>query len=336
MKLNSTARGDDQRQQQRSIQELLERVKEFQDEHQTAEDEDEEALVERMQELAMLDAAGELTLESLTSEERKKFLGEVADGRLGKLVQLWSPWWLLSERKYRYETSARRKQILMEEISSSNEVEGAESEIPQVVTVESTVLFPVGLFTDRDSKKMPKSMKNLLPGGKHPSPCLRFHLVEVLFAYALVLRAFNGDYAQDVAEAALMLLDVCKVLSADARYETVGHVCLACLEKQSSDEATVNTVALQDAQNLLQTHIFILDALNDTHILLEKYQRELEDSREKKGKKERKAAIKRLHIVLKKLQFYQTWAFLTSDDEFQQLAAEIEVYMKERKMLRAQ
>ncbi|RLN54859.1 hypothetical protein BBJ29_002480 [Phytophthora kernoviae] len=316
MQLNSTARGGDQRQQQRSIQELLERVKQFQDEQQAPEDEDEVALTERMQELAMLDATGELTLASLTPGEKKKFLGEVADGRLGKLVELWSPWWLLSERKYRSETSTKRRQLIMEGISSNDEVKEVEDEIPQVVTVEPTVLFPVGLFGDRDAKMMPENMKALLP----------------------VLRAFNGDYDQDVAEAALMLLDLCQVLSADARYETVEHVCLVCLEKQSSEGATANPLAVQDVQQLLQTHVFILDALSDTRTLLKRYQRELEDSSdaEKKARKERKAAIKRLAIVEKKLQFYQTWAFLTPNDEFQELAAEIEAYTKEIYMLGAQ
>ncbi|KAG6578083.1 putative Zn-finger protein [Phytophthora cinnamomi] len=101
MQLTSAARGDDEKNQQKSIQELLERVQKFQEEQQQLADgeDDEEALAKRMQELAMLDAAGELTLESLTLEERKRFLGEVADGRLGKLVKLWSPWWLMSERK---------------------------------------------------------------------------------------------------------------------------------------------------------------------------------------------------------------------------------------------
>ncbi|KAG2523774.1 hypothetical protein JM16_005231 [Phytophthora kernoviae] len=316
MQLDSTARGGDQQQQQRSIQELLERVKQFQDEQQAPEDEDEVALTERMQELAMLDATGELTLASLTPGEKKKFLGEVADGRLGKLVELWSPWWLLSERKYRSETSTKRRQLIMEEISSNDEVKEVEDEIPQVMTVEPTVLFPVGLFGDRDAKMMPENMKALLP----------------------VLRAFNGDYDQDVAEAALMLLDLCQVLSADARYETVEHVCLVCLEKQSSEGAAANPLAVQDVQQLLQTHVFILDALSDTRTLLERYQRELEDSSdaEKKARKERKAAIKRLAIVEKKLQFYQTWAFLTPNDEFQELATEIEAYTKERDMLGAQ
>ncbi|KAE8901457.1 hypothetical protein PF005_g10094 [Phytophthora fragariae] len=340
MQLASAARGDDEKKQQKSIQELLERVQKFQEEQQQLADgeDDEEALAQRMQELAMLDAAGELTLESLTPEERKRFLGEVADGRLGKLVQLWSPWWLMSERKYRSETSARRRQLILEEIGGEENAEEDEDvETVGAVTVEPSVLYPVGLFTSNDAQKMPESMGALLPGGRQPSPCLRYHLIEVLFAYALVLRGFNGDYVQDVAEAALLLLDICRVLSADARYESVEHVSLACLEKKSSEGSAANALAIQDVQQILRTDVFLLDALSDTRALLERYQLDLERGSDsgKQAKRERKAAMKNLAAVQKKLAFYQTWAYLTPVEEFQALAAEVEAYTRDTELLGA-
>lgn len=342
MQLASNARGDDDKKQQKSIQELLERVREFQEDQQQLADaeDDEEALMERMQELALLDEAGELTLNILTPEERKRFLGEVADGRLGKLVELWSPWWLMPERKYRSETSARRRQLILEEIGGEDNEEEEEKDAgtSSAVTVGSAVLYPVGLFTNNEAQKMPESMSTLLPGGRQPSLCLRCHLVEVLFAYALVLRAFNGDYAQDVTEAALMLLDLCRVLSADARYESVEHVCLACLEKQSNEGRAAHTLAIQDTQQILRSDVFLLDALSDTRTVLERYDQDLERSSDsgKQAKKEKKAAMKKLAVVQKKLQFYQTWAYLTSVEEFQALASEIEAYTKNKELLGAQ
>ncbi|RLN26961.1 hypothetical protein BBJ28_00015845 [Nothophytophthora sp. Chile5] len=310
-------RGD--RQQQRSMNALLERVRQFQDEQQRqteTEGDDDDALAARMQQLAVLDASGELTMETLTSEERKRFLAEVADGRLGKLVALWSPWWLLSERKYCNETSARRREVILEEISSSSEATG-EVETPPT-TLEPAVAFPVGLFTTREAKAMPESLATLLPNGKPPSPKLRFHLVELLFAYALVLRTFNGDYAQDVADAALLLLARSRVLSADARYESLEHACLVCLEAQTPEDVAANRLALQDAQRLLESRVFLLDALSDMQMLVTQYQHELPGH-----KKQRKQASKQLAAVLKKLQFFQTWAFLTSSETFRTLAAEL-------------
>jgi hypothetical protein len=329
MQFTSKERGDDDKKQQKSMQELLERVKEFQEQQQ--QDDDEETLIERMQELAMLDRAGKLTLESLTDEEKKRFLGEVADGRLGKLVQLWSPWWLMPERKYRSETSGRRRQLILEEIRDE-EGEGDEEE--DAVTLEPLVLYPVGVFTNSAAQAMPTSMEVLLPGGKQPSPSLHFHLLEVLFSYAVVLRVFNGDYAQDVTEAALLLLDLCQVLSADARYESVEHVCLACLEKQSTDGPAASALALEDTQQLLRIDIFLLDALSDTRALMERYAQDLVSSSEgsKQAIKERKTAVKKLAMVQKKLLFIQTWAYLTRIEEFQALAQELEAYMKDREV----
>ncbi|KAK1935079.1 Zinc finger HIT domain-containing protein 2 [Phytophthora citrophthora] len=327
MQLASNSRGDDDKKQQKSIEELLERVKEFQEEQQHVDDE--EALMQRMEELELLDREGKLTMESLTPEERKKFLGEVADGRLGKLVQLWSPWWLMSERKYRNETSRKRRQLIMEEIGDDSE-----EDVETQVELEPSVLYPVGLFANSEAQKMPENMSALLPGGGQPSPYLRFHLVEVLFSYALVLRTFNGDYAQDVTEATLLLLDLCRVLSEDARYESLEHVCLACLEKRSSEGSAANALAIQDAQQILRTDVFLLDALSDTRAMLERYQHDLKCSSEadKSTRKKRKAVIKKLAIVQKKLTFYQTWAYLVPHEEFQALAAEVEVYLKNKEL----
>ncbi|KAG3198134.1 hypothetical protein PC128_g6256 [Phytophthora cactorum] len=342
MQFSSNARGDDDKKQQKSIQELLERVREFQEEQQQLSDgeDDEGALMQRMEELALLDKTGQLTLESLTPEERRKFLGEVADGRLGKLVELWPPWWLMNERKYRSETSSRRRQLILEEIGGDIDEAENEGEASSAVVVEPSVLYPVGIFTNSDAQKMPKSMSALLPGGRQPSPCLRYHLVEVLFAYALVLRAFNGDYAQDTAEAAFMLLDLCRVLSEDARYESLEHVCLSCLEKQSnvSEGSPANARAIQDVQQILRTDVFLLDALSDTRALLERYQQELERSSEsdKRARSERKAALKKLAAIQNKMIFYQTWTYLAPVEEFQALAAELEAYTKDKELLGAQ
>eukprot|EP00644_Phytophthora_capsici_P014111 jgi/Phyca11/4715/fgenesh1_pm.PHYCAscaffold_3_\ len=323
MLVASNARGGEDKKQQKSIQELLERVKEFQEEQQQVDDQ--EALMQRMEELALLDKAGDLTLESLTPEERKKFFGEVADGRLGKLIQLWSPWWLMPERKYLNETSAKRRQLILEDIGGSSE-EDTDTE----VTLEPSVLYPVRLFTNSEAKKMPDTM----PGGVQPSPYLRFHLVEVLFSYALVLRAFNGDYAQDVTEASVLLLDLCRVLSEDARYESLEHVCLACLEKRSTEGSAANALAIQDVQQILRTNVFLLDALSDTRAMLERYEHDLKlgSESDKRTRKATKAVVKKLAMIQKKLAFYQTWVYLVPTEEFQMLAAGVEAYLKDNEL----
>jgi len=179
---------------------MLERVRDFQQTHERRLEEEEqggddtsERMAQRMLELALLDEQGALSLDALTEQERAQFLGEVADGRLGKFVALWSPWWMLDERTYRRETSVRRRSLLMEEITTSEEEIKSTDDRDEIgdpvssgaVMIQSEHAFPVRILTDKEAKLVPRDWSKVLPGGRAPAPSLRFHLVEVLFAYAL-------------------------------------------------------------------------------------------------------------------------------------------------------
>lgn len=360
---NKAASGGQQ--QQRQVAEMLERVRDFQQLHeQRLEEEDDddagERLAQRMLELALLDEQGELSLDALTEQERARFLSEVADGRLGKFVALWSPWWLLDERTYRRETSARRRSLIMEEVSTKEEEMGptSDEEVKDptslasagAVMIQPEHAFPAHILTDKEAKRVPRDWSEVLSGGRAPSPSLRFHLVEVLFAYALVMRAFNGDYLQDVSDAAALLLHLSAVLRADARYESLEHVLLVCFEKRmvaaegaalemgtlgSSSDGNgrdKNQVALHDVAKLLQCQVFVLDALRDAQALVEAYKDELttgaqdadKQSTSKAARKERRAAVKRLSAVEKKLEFFLMWAVLADRSDLEALAIELE------------
>lgn len=314
---------------------MLERVRTFHDSEQQAEDEDEE-LARRLRELVRLDERGELSLDALTDRERQRFLAEVADGRLGRFVGLWAPWWLLDERAYRRETSARRRSLTMDEVGStedhcSDEEASLESEAAAAgdVMIQPEHAFPAAIFTDREAKQVPRDWSALLPSGRSPSPTLRFHLVEVLFAYALVMRAFNGDYAQDVVDAASMLLDQSAVLRTDARYESLEHALLSCLERRAVDTSGGDRelVAVQDAMKLVGVPVFALDALRDEQAMISAYRLELEATDEPKEskaeRKERRKVFKQLATVEKKIEFFIVWVVLADRDELEALAADL-------------
>lgn len=351
--------------QQRQVTEMLERVRDFQQTHERRLEEEQggddagERLAQRMLELALLDEHDALSLDALTEQERARFLSEVADGRLGKFVALWSPWWLLDERSYRRETSARRRSLLMEEVTTGEEESKPvdvqdEEEDPAsagAVMIQPEHAFPARILTDKEAKLVPRDWGKVLPGGRAPSPSLRFHLVEVLFAYVSVMRTFNGDYAQDVGDAAALLLHLSAVLRADMRYESLEHVLLVCLEKQvvDADGAALdlatssssvdangrdrNQVALHDVAKLLQCPVFVLDALRDAQALVEAFKAELLDTdesadRSKAVRKERRAAAKRLAAVEKKIAFFLMWVVLADRSELEALAIELETAMK--------
>lgn len=357
-----------ERDAQRTMNDMLARVKRFQDESAdrmdgNADDSDSEELqMEMLEALAQLVLADDasISLDDLTPAQRKQFLAEVADGRLSKFIRLWQPWWLMDARKYEKETEVKRRQLVIQEISSGDgsidsggdDEDDVEASGP--VMIES-VAFPAELFTKARAANMPESLNALLPQSRPASPALRFHVVEILFSYALVLRTFNGDWQQDTSEAATALLHLSAVLSADAKYDAIEHVLYACLLKRidTEYEATgpnattepgsrdVNQRILHDVTLLLSAKVFLLDALSDAQAMLVAYKKELldlaqevtlppaaTDSKKKKksskAEKERRQAIKKLELVDRKLQFFIAWAFHASEAHFQTTAREIE------------
>lgn len=341
----------------REVGELLARVKRFQDESADNvdldrgsdgddDDEDEDEALERLEALVLADEQ-QLSLDDLTPAQRRQFLAEVADGRLGKFVKLWQPWWCLEPRVYARETAGKRRQLVIQEISSSRvaascdaqETEEEEQLEPGAVLIESAA-FPAEIFTDAAAKAMPESLETLLRG-RAPSPALRFHLVEILFSYALVLRTFNGDWQQAAGDAATLLLHLSAVLThTDAKLDAVDLVLHACLRKRvdvaydgdsavrvdsvsSSSSATdVNQRVVHDVALLLASRVFLLDALSDARALVAASQSLLVATAG--GRKRERQALKRLELVEKKLQFFQTWVFVTPEQLFEATARDLE------------
>ncbi|GAB9469981.1 putative zn-finger protein [Globisporangium polare] len=378
VQLDSKSSGE--RDAQRKMNDMLARVKRFQDESadrmgngnvgdENTNEGDEELQMEILEALAQLALADDesISLDDLTPAQRKQFMAEVADGRLSQFIRLWGPWWLMDARKYERETEVKRRQLVIQEIGSGNSSIGLEEEdgdeeeedveASGPVMIESAA-FPAELFTKTRAANMPESLNGLLPQNRPPSPALRFHLMEILFSYALVMRTFNGDWQQDTSEAAAALLHLSAVLSADAKYESIEHVLHACLLKRidTEYEATgasttggrgsreVSQRILHDVTLLLSAKVFLLDALSDAQAMLVAYRKELldvnvgqeatlppasMDSKSKKTKsskaeKERRQATRKLELVDRKLQFFLTWAFHTPEAHFQTTAREIE------------
>uniref|UniRef100_K3WZF7 HIT-type domain-containing protein n=1 Tax=Globisporangium ultimum (strain ATCC 200006 / CBS 805.95 / DAOM BR144) TaxID=431595 RepID=K3WZF7_GLOUD len=305
---------------------MLSRVKAFQDEASGLsvmdENEDQDDAQEMLERLALMDEE-ELSLDALTPAQRAQFLAEVADGRLSKFITLWTPWWMLDPHVYERETTAKRRGIVIQEIGSmqSEALDDSEDEAP-VARIESGAAFPVGMFTSAMANAMAERASASIVSSA--SPLLHFHMAELLFSYALVLRTFNGDWQQDVGGAVSALLHLCDVLRADAKYESAELVLYACLRKRmdaahdggvlTSDGANDDAqLAVHDATRLLRAKVFVLDAASDTSAMLAAYSVHIPKT---EGKK-------KLALVARKLQFFQMWAFHTPEAAFQATAAQL-------------
>lgn len=350
----------------KTVGELLARVKRFQDEAEDAANdaagddsesesdyEEHQDALERLEALALADEQ-ELTLDALTPAQQRQFLAAVADGRVGKFVKFWQPWWRLNPRVYARETARKRKQLVIEEMSASIsevaagstsrhavagvpiESDGHEEELGLSAVLIESAAYPAEIFTDADARAMPASLAQLLRG-RSPAPQLRFHLIEILFSYALVLRTFNGDWQQVPDEAATLLLHLSAVLTrVDAKYDAVESVLHACLRKQvdvadddsgagavptSNFSSDVNQQVVRDVTLLLACRMFVLDALSDAVAMLGAATEQLALANDRKSGRQ---TAKRLQLVTKKLQFFQTWVFHSPESRLEATARELE------------
>ncbi|DBA03334.1 TPA: hypothetical protein N0F65_004611 [Lagenidium giganteum] len=324
MQLQNAAKDD--KQAQREMTQLLERVKQFQDESA-----DDVLLADRLQQLALMDP-DDLSLDCLTETERAQFLAAASDGRLSRFVMPWEPWWMIAPATYKRETQALRKangrKLIIEEVSTEettqNDDGGDDEAVGASPVVIETKRYPTQVFTASDECAMPTDFSTIVRG--KPSPLLQFNLIELLFAYALVLRTFNGDWEHDAIDATLAFMRLCAVLADDAKYTSVEHVAHACLGKHVEATLSVtdikansatNRVVLRDASLLLSDKTFILDALSDVLAMFAHSDRELKDQNQKEAKRTRR----KIDAATKKTAFYRMWVFHRSDGDLAELCA---------------
>jgi hypothetical protein len=163
------------------------------DEEEGAEDEDAgERCVLSEESLERLRLGEELDLSMLNEEERAMFERACASG---ELIEPWMPWWELEEAS-QTRVGARGARAVAEL-----------SEMPTASTSTSGAMPPLA---SEDELLDPFEA---LCQGRDPPEVLRWHCVNALAAYALVKRAFNGDWSDEEAEASAMLLDTSVVLS---------------------------------------------------------------------------------------------------------------------------
>jgi hypothetical protein len=137
---------------------------------------------------------GRISADDLAPAELRAFESALASGEAAAGVEPWHPWWL-SEEAAQLELSAGGT-ALVEPVGGAAAGEAARGAVPPP---PAAPLPRLAALTSRP-----------------PSPALPLHFLDLIYAYCLVLRLFNGDYGADVAEAAAVAASVSSVLGARA------------------------------------------------------------------------------------------------------------------------
>lgn len=265
----------------------------------TAAEEEGDDLEQRLQgcDLDSDDAQG--LWERLTDAERQRFLRMVQEGSLAKIIPPWTPWWT-------YRRAPRR---LVEEIGASSAAASADQDCP-------------GDDDDDEQQAarmhLPPMVQCIRPFGelsaKPPPVCLRYNLLNMLYAYIYVLRRYNGDHRSLAVSCVEDIVSISEVLDAAANFPSVLEALCAAMSRvrQLSDlyqSAEYCGAVAEDLVMLLDgpepdrhTAEYVLRALSDMESLIRDAQKEIVAGTEQMRDK------KKLSVLRKKLSFYLSWA----------------------------
>ncbi|XP_005102391.2 zinc finger HIT domain-containing protein 2 [Aplysia californica] len=171
---------------------LEERTKEA-----SAEDSDED-LTERLEGLD-LDRDVSTVWSRLTAKEKEEFARMLQDGRLARLIEVWTPWWLIKANQ----TLVKEEREKRKEQNSSSGVPEIMSDIPDI--------------------------SNILKNSK-PSANCRFDVLNLLTAYAFVTRLHNGCHNECPVDSTQDLMDTCFVLQGSCSCGSVGEAVQAAVD----------------------------------------------------------------------------------------------------------
>ncbi|TYG42721.1 hypothetical protein ES288_D12G280000v1 [Gossypium darwinii] len=193
---------------------MLEILKRFHSEDETEPlDEDVDDSILSDDTIQKILSGGEVNINDLSLEEKKRFQRFLASGELSKMIEPWDPWWL---------KPAARTICLSKDgaqlIQPMANREDLESDQPSDI--------PCGPKTPLPSLRMLISTE--------PSPLLAVHLVDIIYSYCFTLRVYNGDWQSDAVGSAMVVLSISSVLGQAGQPETVQEALCYCLEQTCS------------------------------------------------------------------------------------------------------
>ncbi|XP_055348128.1 zinc finger HIT domain-containing protein 2-like [Paramacrobiotus metropolitanus] len=187
-----------------------------------------------------LDEDGDKIWERLTAEEKREFEEFAEKSDLSLLIDVWTPWWT---------RELIRPKISEISDSATASILSSRPDIP--------ALFPAPDLSALFQRHPP-----------HPS--VPFALINLLYAYALTARLYNGDHATMAAPAADNLLELSCGLRGDRVLQSPAEAVLAVLDdadrssvKGSLAARTFRSLGMRDVVQIVADEVFVAAALAD-------------------------------------------------------------------------
>ncbi|XP_056174511.1 uncharacterized protein LOC115664692 isoform X3 [Syzygium oleosum] len=247
---------------------------------------------------SMDEDGGQISLDDLSTEEKKRFHRAVASGELSRMIDPWEPWWLNpSAGKIRLSQDGTQlvQPLARDEESGLSDADTGSSYLSDIPPGPDTPLLPLSKLSSTP-----------------PSPLLAVHLVDIVYSYCFTVRLYNGDWQTDVVGSSMVLLGVSSVLGQSGQPETMLEALSYCLE-QTCSPAYRHVGGLKFGIALIDDVVSVLSLgtpaliclLSDLQRLVQAGEREL---KLEKPKRSRRTEVKnKLKLAERKVYFIMCW-----------------------------
>lgn len=201
-------------------------------------------LAERLQDVDLNDANA--VWSQLTESERQEFENILQSNDISQLMEVRAPWW----------THKNPKPLIEEITPEPPKKNQPNADIPPICP----------------------NIPNLSQvSARPPAVCLRHNIVNVISAYSLTFRYFNGEHLNSAKESCSFLISISGSLRANANFSddqmAIDAVLNDCSTEHIDLEDGQDALVREDVQSILDgpdgdSHQYSLAALSDVHRLL--------------------------------------------------------------------
>ncbi|BFZ17816.1 hypothetical protein BsWGS_20855 [Bradybaena similaris] len=279
-------------------------------------DVEEEDLEDRLNGLD-IDRDIQLIWSQLTKKEKEEFGRMLLDGRLARLIEIWTPWWRCQENH----TLVKEQPRVVSPCEGGRSMPDIIEDIPDIST--------------------------LLKNGQPAIEC-RFDLINILYGYCFVSRIHNGCHKECPVDSSQDLLDVSAVLRDQYRCGSTGDAIQKAFDdvyksgkKSEGVSKKFNLTVLEDVKILVsgpgqsKSLTFMSAALSDFILLLRtalviiKKELKNHDHTESRNAAELKTLKSQVFKAEKKLMFLLSW-IQQSGNSVQQLVPMLQFEIETR------